>query len=71
MTEWNYSRCEACGHETETMQFGGHGRDLRCPKCLSLRVKLLGYPVWRDGKRVYQPEPDPSKYVRPRIETKE
>ncbi len=65
MTEWNYSRCDACGHETETMQFGGCGPALQCPRCCSTRVRYLGYPVWRGGQRVYQPKPDLSKYVRP------
>ena len=45
--KWNYSRCDACGHETETMCFAGHGSKLRCPKCSSERVTYLGYPVWK------------------------
>jgi hypothetical protein len=58
MTEWNYTKCLSCGHETETMQFV---KDC-CPKCGGTKTQYLGYPV--HGKRgLYASEPDFSGYV--------
>jgi putative FmdB family regulatory protein len=65
MTEWNYTRCVSCGHETETMQFISERKGKsRCPKCgKSLKHLYLGYPV-RGKRGEYAPEPDFSGYVR-------
>lgn len=62
--QWNYSRCADCRHESETMTFGGSGPKLTCPKCKSVSIEFLGYPVWKNGKYEYQPEPDASKAAR-------
>jgi hypothetical protein len=46
------------------MTFGGSGPKLTCPKCKSVSIEFLGYPVWKNGKYEYQPEPDASKAAR-------